>query len=101
MPDPIRLDGKVAIVTGAARGLGRAMAEGLLHAGANVMFTDIAADALDRTGAAATIAGDITVQADCERIVAETVKRFGALHVLVNNAGKGPALLEARRAQRR
>jgi len=95
MPDPIRLDGKVAIVTGAARGLGRAMAEGLVHAGANVMFTDVDAAALARTGAAATIAGDISVQADCERIVAETVKRFGALHMLVNNAGIGPALLEA------
>jgi NAD(P)-dependent dehydrogenase (short-subunit alcohol dehydrogenase family) len=95
MPDPIRLDGKVAIVTGAARGLGRAMAEGLARAGANVMFTDVDADALARTGASTSIAGDITVQADCERIVAETLKRFGALHVLVNNAGIGPALLEA------
>jgi 3-oxoacyl-[acyl-carrier protein] reductase len=95
MPDPIRLDGKVAIVTGAARGLGRAMAEGLLRAGANVMFTDVDADALARTGTSAAIAGDITIQAECEHIVAETVKRFGTLHVLVNNAGKGPALLEA------
>jgi 3-oxoacyl-[acyl-carrier protein] reductase len=100
MPDPIRLDGKVAIVTGAARGLGRAMAEGLLRAGASVMFSDVDADALARTGvaasgAAAAIAGDITVQADCERIVTETIKRFGALHMLVNNAGIGPALLEA------
>ena len=92
---PIRLDGKVAIVTGAARGLGLAMAEGLVRAGASVMFTDVDADALGRTGAAATIAGDISVQVDCERIVAETTKRFGALHMLVNNAGKGPALLEA------
>src|SRR5262245_25576830 len=92
---PIRLDGKVALVTGAARGLGRAMAEGLVRAGASVMFTDVDTDALARTGAAATIAGNITVQADCERIIAETIERFGALHVLVNNAGIGPALLEA------
>src|SRR5215470_2618849 len=95
MRDSIRLDGKVVIVTGAARGLGRAMAEGLVRAGASVMFTDVNADALAGTGAATTIAGDITVQADCERIVAETVKCFGALHMLVNNAGIGPALLEA------
>jgi len=100
MPDPIRLDGKVAIVTGAARGLGRAMAEGLVRAGASVTFTDVDAAALASTvraldGKAAAIAGDITVQADCERIVAETLKRFGTLDVLVNNAGKGPALLEA------
>lgn len=103
MPETIRLDGKVAIVTGAARGLGRAMAEGLVYTGASVVFTDLDAAALastvraadDGRGAAVGVAGDITALADCERIVAETVKRFGALHVLVNNAGKGPALLEA------
>jgi len=98
----IRLDGKVAIVTGAARGLGKAMADGLARAGASVVFTDVDAAALARAvdgvaggGKAAAIAGDITVNADCGRVVAETIKRFGALHVLVNNAGKGPALLEA------
>jgi 3-oxoacyl-[acyl-carrier protein] reductase len=100
----IRLDGKVAIVTGAARGLGRAMAEGLVRAGATVVFTDIDAAALASAaravdgqrgcGPVARFAGDITVRAECERVVAETVKRFGALHILVNNAGKGPALLE-------
>ena len=101
MSDSIRLDGKVAIVTGPARGLGRAMAEGLVRAGASVTFTDVDAAALVRAVQAtagnntAAIAGDIAVQDDCERIVAETIARFGALHVLVNNAGKGPALLEA------
>jgi NAD(P)-dependent dehydrogenase (short-subunit alcohol dehydrogenase family) len=99
MLDPIRLDGKVAIVTGAARGLGRAMAEGLAGAGASVVFTDVDATALADTtralgGSVAGIPCDITSRADCEALVAETVKRFGALHVLVNNAGKGPALLE-------
>ena len=44
------------------------------------------------------IAGDITAQADCERIVAETVKRFGRLDVLVNNAGKGPSCWKPPRA---
>jgi 3-oxoacyl-[acyl-carrier protein] reductase len=100
---PISLDGKVAIVTGAARGLGKAMAEGLVRAGANVVFTDIDDAALASTartvrsqaGTVAAIACDITNKADCERLVADTVRRFGGLHVLVNNAGKGPALLES------
>jgi NAD(P)-dependent dehydrogenase (short-subunit alcohol dehydrogenase family) len=99
----IRLDGRVAIVTGAARGLGRAMAEGLARAGASVVFADVDGAALAETTAAAAGAGggpviglacDITVPADCERLVAATVEKFGALHVLVNNAGKGPLHLE-------
>jgi len=102
---PIRLDGKVAIVTGAARGLGRAMAEGLARAGANVMFTDVDAKVVtDITrafkrphgcGDVAAIPCDITNEADCQKLIDDTVNRFGVLHVLVNSAGKGPALLEA------
>src|SRR5262249_29417364 len=98
-------DGKVAIVTGAARGLGRAMAEGLARAGANGVFTDVDAAALADTirafkrqpgcGGVAAISCDITNPADCPKLGDRTVTRFGALHVLVNNAGKGPALLEA------
>src|SRR5262245_49908253 len=101
----IRLDGKVAIVTGAARGLGKAMAEGLARAGASVVFTDVDATVLADTvrafkrqagcGDVAAIPCDITSGADCQKLVDDTVTRFGALHVLVNNAGKGPALLEA------
>lgn len=96
----IRLDGRVAIVTGGARGLGRTMAVALARAGASVAFADIDGAALaeattevaGRPGCGAVIgtAGDITVKADCERMVAQTVAAFGALHILVNNAGKGP-----------
>lgn len=100
----IHLGGTVAIVTGAARGLGRAMATGLVRAGAEVVFADVDAAALvDATTAAAGqpnggralgIRCDITSRADCERVVGEALDKFGALHVLVNNAAKGQLHLE-------
>ncbi len=100
----IRLDGTVAIVTGAARGLGQAMATGLVRAGADVVFADIDAAALvDATAAAASqpnggralgIRCDVTSRTGCEQLVGETLDRFGALHVLVNNAAKGQVHLE-------
>jgi NAD(P)-dependent dehydrogenase (short-subunit alcohol dehydrogenase family) len=100
----IRLDGRVAIVTGAARGLGRAMAEGLARAGASVVLADVDGVALKDAvtavaaqpgcGPVTAITCDITLPADCERAVAAAAEKFGALHVLVNNAGKGPLHLE-------
>jgi NAD(P)-dependent dehydrogenase (short-subunit alcohol dehydrogenase family) len=100
----IRLDGTVAVVTGAARGLGQAMAAGLARAGANVVFADMdgaalaaATDAVagqPKCGAALGIRCDITSRADCERLMGETLEKFGALHVLVNNAAKGQVQLE-------
>jgi NAD(P)-dependent dehydrogenase (short-subunit alcohol dehydrogenase family) len=100
----IRLDGTVAIVTGAARGLGQAMATALVRAGANVVFADVDAAALatavralanqSNCGEALGIACDITSRADCERLVDATLQKFGALHVLVNNAAKGQGNLE-------
>ncbi|MGH6768979.1 MAG: SDR family NAD(P)-dependent oxidoreductase [Xanthobacteraceae bacterium] len=98
----IRLDGKVAIVTGAARGLGAAMATGLVRAGANVIFADVdeaatraaASSAGEGGGKALALACDITKQSDCERAVAMAQETFGGLHVLVNNAGKGQVHLE-------
>jgi NAD(P)-dependent dehydrogenase (short-subunit alcohol dehydrogenase family) len=99
--EEIRLDGRVAIVTGAARGLGKAMATALARAGAATVFAD-----LDEAALAATVGGleekakaralrcDITDRHACEKLVADTVAAFGALHILVNNAGKGPAHVE-------
>ena len=100
----IRLDGTVAIVTGAARGLGQAMAAGLCRAGASVVFADVDGAALataavalagqPKCGTALGIRCDITSRADCEHVVGETLEKFGALHVLVNNAAMGQVHLE-------
>ena len=89
------LRGKVAIVTGSARGLGAATARRLAQEGAHVVITDILAeqawattDALVSEGLSAhCVVGDITKAADVEHLVNEAVSRFGGIHVLVNNAG--------------
>ncbi|WP_323029623.1 3-oxoacyl-ACP reductase FabG [Castellaniella defragrans] len=89
------LTGKVAIVTGSARGLGAATARRLAQEGARVVITDIngelaqaTAGALRDEGLAAhCVVGDITRAADVQRLVEETVAHFGGVHVLVNNAG--------------
>ncbi len=100
----LRLDGRVAIVTGAAAGLGRAMAQAMVRAGANVVFADLNVGEAGRAvaevafkpghGKALAMPCDITRKEDCDRTVAETARLFGGLHILVNNAGKGPAHLE-------
>jgi len=91
-----RLDGKIAIVTGAATGLGRADAEALVHEGARVVATDINETAgrelaaklnAARAGSALFLAQDVRDEARWTRVVAECVGHFGGLHVLVNNAG--------------
>lgn len=94
------LAGKVAIVTGAGRGLGRAMALGLARAGASVVATAsreqaeiaaVAADSARELGAARILPllADVTRAADADNVVATARARFGGLDILVNNAGRG------------
>jgi NAD(P)-dependent dehydrogenase (short-subunit alcohol dehydrogenase family) len=90
-----RLRGKVALITGAASGIGAATAALFAREGAAVALTDLTAESLEPTraqiasaGAAAlATAGDVTRRADAERLVVETLTRFGRVDVLVNSAG--------------
>jgi NAD(P)-dependent dehydrogenase (short-subunit alcohol dehydrogenase family) len=90
-----RLDGKVALVTGAAGGIGRTAAERFAAEGAEVMLADVldddgesaAAGIRDAGGTAAFVHADVTRAADVDGMVAATVERFGRLTVLFNNAG--------------
>ena len=94
MGEAIRLHGKVAIVTGGARGLGRAMALALVEAGARVVAVDLIAENLARVereaeavanrGALAGIAADIRKAQDCRRAIDAAHERFGGLDILVN-----------------
>lgn len=89
------LAGKVAIVTGASRGIGAAAARALAKAGTSVMLAardgalanEVARSIIAAGGNAAAQACDVSDYAGCENLVAETLARFGRLDVLVNNAG--------------
>ena len=87
-----RVDGKVALISGSARGLGAAMAETLIASGAKVMVADILDKEGKKTAArlganAGYVHLDVTQEADWEAAVAAVIKQFGGLDVVVNNAG--------------
>jgi 3-oxoacyl-[acyl-carrier protein] reductase len=86
------LDGKAAIVTGSARGIGRATAELLSAHGARVLVNDLDADLAAQTaaeidGETAVFGGDLTQAGACEALVEKAVSEFGQLDIVVNNAG--------------
>jgi NAD(P)-dependent dehydrogenase (short-subunit alcohol dehydrogenase family) len=98
--DLFRLDGKVAIVTGASSGLGVAFAEGLAEAGADVAICARRVDRLEDTKKrvedlgrrCVAVQADVSDPDDCQRVVDQTVQELGKVDVLVNNAGIGTAV---------
>jgi 3-oxoacyl-[acyl-carrier protein] reductase len=86
------LDGKAAIVTGSARGIGRATAELFVAEGAKVLINDIDGDVAEQAsseidGETAVFAGDLTNDGVPDELVAKGVEAFGQVDILVNNAG--------------
>lgn len=84
-----RLAGKVAVVTGGASGLGRGIAQRFIEEGAQTVITDIASNGAEvaRELSATFLHQDVASEAGWQELLAEIVKRFGRLDVLVNNAG--------------
>ena len=98
--DKFRLDGRVAIVTGASSGLGVAFAQALAEAGADVALGARRVDRLEDTRAAVeatgrraiSVATDVADPEQCTNLVAQTVEQLGRVDILVNNAGVGTAV---------
>jgi 3-oxoacyl-[acyl-carrier protein] reductase len=91
-----KLTGKVAVVTGASKGIGAGIAKGLAAAGASVVVNyatskdgadHVVAEITEAGGSAIAVQGDMSKTADVKRLFAETKKAFGSVDILVNNAG--------------
>lgn len=92
----IDLSGKCAVITGSARGIGKAIAERLAEAGANIVITDILAEQAEATAKeiaekygvkTISLTSNVTDMAQCEELMAKAIEEFGSLDILVNNAG--------------
>jgi meso-butanediol dehydrogenase / (S,S)-butanediol dehydrogenase / diacetyl reductase len=91
----MQLQGRIAVVTGAARGIGRAIARGMAEAGAGVVVTDIHAEEAAEVARAITLGGgqawafrlDVSDAGACAALAAELGKQIGPISILVNNAG--------------
>jgi len=91
LPYFMRLDGKVVLITGASEGIGAACAAEFASAGARLALTARSADGLARAGGndALIAAGDLTLEQTRRNVVERTLERFGAIDILINNAGVG------------
>ena len=94
----MKLEGKVAVVTGSARGIGCAIAEAMAREGAKVVISDRDREEAARTakrigGAAIAIGADVSKPDEIEALFDATVRAFGKVDILVNNAGIGAARL--------